>query len=78
MLIERDRKITQADATVANKQHQKNLVSLQKTVEKERSELEEALYGARQKLRNTLGDYKNMQMAYQHSQPEVSLYLVHT
>ncbi|XP_019867960.1 uncharacterized protein LOC109596812 [Aethina tumida] len=64
-LYTRDKSIMEADAIVEQKKQYKDLKKLQRNVEKHRKELDNAIGGDKQQLRNTLREHKEMQMAYE-------------
>lgn len=70
-LTERDRAVTLVDTSVAAKKQHRNLVTLRKTIELDRKELDNAIAGDRQGLRNTLAEHRDMQLAYQNTPPKV-------
>ncbi|CAG9763322.1 unnamed protein product [Ceutorhynchus assimilis] len=75
-LYTRDRKIIETDTGVAEKRQQRELKKLQKEIEQNRKDLDNAIRGDKQKLRNTLADHREMQLAYHNSQPEKVIEMV--
>lgn len=69
-LYTRDKKIIEMDTQTAQKKQSKELRILQKDIELSRKDLDNAVRGDKQKLRNTLADHREMQLAFQNSQPE--------
>jgi hypothetical protein len=72
--LARDRKIIELDTNVNRRKLQRELKDLQKSVYNDRRELDNAIRGDKQKLRNTLAEHKQLQLAYQNSQPKVRSY----
>ncbi|XP_018331904.1 uncharacterized protein LOC108741563 [Agrilus planipennis] len=68
-LFRRDRKILEADSAVARKKQKKELKNLQKEIERQRHDLDNAIRGDRQMLRTTLQENRAMQLAYQDMHP---------
>ncbi|CAH0547270.1 unnamed protein product [Brassicogethes aeneus] len=64
-LYTRDKAIMEMDSIVEQKNQYKDLKKLQKNVELHRKELDNAIAGDKQQLRNTLIEHKEMQMAYE-------------
>lgn len=62
----------EADAIVEQKKQYKDLKKLQRNVEKHRKELDNAIGGDKQQLRNTLREHKEMQMAYENLPSKVT------
>jgi len=75
-LYTRDRKIMEVDTGVAEKQQQRQLKKKQKELQQNRKALDNAIRGDKQKLRNTLSDHREMQLAFQNSQPEKVIEMV--
>jgi hypothetical protein len=69
--LARDRKIIELDTNVNRRKLQRELKDLQKSVYNDRRELDNAIRGDKQKLRNTLAEHKQLQLAYQNSQPKI-------
>ncbi|XP_017780163.1 PREDICTED: myosin-11-like [Nicrophorus vespilloides] len=64
-LFQRDRKIIDYDKLLAKKKHVKELLQLQKDINQNRSDLENAMTGDRQRIRNILAEDRKLQLAYQ-------------
>ncbi|XP_030765981.1 myosin-1-like [Sitophilus oryzae] len=75
-LYTRDRKIIEMDTGVAEKKQIRELKKLQKEIEQNKHDLDSAIRGDKQKLRNTLAEHREMQLAYQYSQPEKVIEMV--
>ncbi|ERL88196.1 uncharacterized protein LOC109544771 [Dendroctonus ponderosae] len=75
-LYTRDRKIMEVDTGVAEKKQIRELKKMQKEIEQNRKDLDNAIRGDKQKLRNTLSDHREMQLAYQNSQPQKVIEMV--
>ncbi|XP_050310862.1 uncharacterized protein LOC126746569 [Anthonomus grandis grandis] len=75
-LYTRDRKIIEMDTGVAQKKQTRELKNMQKEIEQNRKDLDNAIRGDKQKLRNTLADHRQMQLAFQYSQPEKVIEMV--
>lgn len=69
-LYTRDKKIIEMDTLIAQKKQARELKMLQKQIEQNRRDLDNAIRGDKQKLRNTLAEHRTIQLAYQNSQPE--------
>ncbi|RZC32956.1 myosin-9 [Asbolus verrucosus] len=76
-LYKRDREIIKIDTAVATKRQYKGLINLRNTIEADRHELNNAIGGDRQKLRNTLAEHRELQLAYQNSDPKKVIENVH-
>lgn len=59
------------DKAVAEKKQYKELKNIQIDIEENRKILDNAICGERQKLRNTLAEHRELQLAYDKSQPRV-------
>lgn len=59
------------DTTIAGKKLARELKSIQKAVDVNRKDLDNAIRGDKQQLRNILSEHRTLQLAYQNSQPEV-------
>ncbi|KAL1517596.1 hypothetical protein ABEB36_001337 [Hypothenemus hampei] len=75
-LYTRDRKIMEIDSAVAEKKQSRELKKMQKDIDQNRKDLDNAIRGDKQKLRNTLADHREMQLAYQNSQPQKVIEMV--
>ncbi|KAF7271893.1 uncharacterized protein LOC143203836 [Rhynchophorus ferrugineus] len=75
-LYTRDRKIIEMDTGVAEKKQIRELKKLQKEIEQNKQDLDNAIRGDKQKLRNTLAEHREMQLAYQYSQPQKVIEMV--
>ncbi|XP_063920466.1 uncharacterized protein LOC135135374 [Zophobas morio] len=76
-LYKRDRQITEVDTAVATKRQSKGLQSLRKAIDVDRNELNNAVVGDRQHLRNILADCKELQLAYQNLEPKIAVENIH-
>ncbi|EFA00628.1 uncharacterized protein LOC663840 [Tribolium castaneum] len=76
-LYRRDRQITEVDTAVASKKQYKGLQALRKSIETDRHKLDNAIGGDRQKLRNTLAEHRELQLAHQNSDPKKVIENVH-
>lgn len=73
MLVQaRDKKIIEMDTIIAQKKQSKEAKNLQKEIEANRKDLDNVIRGDKQKLRNTLAEHREMQLAFQNAQPQVS------
>lgn len=59
------------DTLISQKKQSKEVKILQKEIEQNRRDLDNAVRGDKQKLRNTLAEHREMQLAFQNSQPQV-------
>lgn len=59
------------DKVVNEKKQQKELKRIQEEIFENRKTLNTAIHGDRQKLRNTLQDHRELQLALDKSQPQV-------
>ncbi|VEN38074.1 unnamed protein product, partial [Callosobruchus maculatus] len=73
----RDKKIIELDTLIAQKKQTKELKGIQREIEQNRKDLENAVQGDKQKLRNTLAEHREMQLAFQNSQPQKVIDMVH-
>lgn len=69
-LYTRDKKIIEMDTQISQKKQAKELKVIQREIEQNRRDLDNAVRGDKQKLRNTLADHREMQLAYQNAKPE--------
>nr|CAI5850002.1 unnamed protein product [Callosobruchus analis] len=76
-LYTRDKKIIELDTLIAQKKQTKELKGIQREIEQNRKDLENAVQGDKQKLRNTLAEHREMQLAFQNSQPQKVIDMVH-
>ncbi|XP_023012491.1 uncharacterized protein [Leptinotarsa decemlineata] len=76
-LYTRDKKIIEMDNVIAKKKQIKELKALQKDIENNRRDLDNAIRGDKQKLRNTLAEHREMQLAFQNAQPQKVIDMVH-
>lgn len=73
----RDSAILKMDTNVIKRRQTKELKQIQKQIENNRGVLDNAVRGDKQKLRNTLADHKEMQLAYQNHQPKKVIDAIH-
>ncbi|CAH1955951.1 unnamed protein product [Acanthoscelides obtectus] len=76
-LYTRDKKIIEVDTLISQKKQTKELKGIQREIEQNRKDLENAVQGDKQKLRNTLAAHREMQLAFQNSQPQKVIDMVH-
>ncbi|KAG5889574.1 hypothetical protein JTB14_018558 [Gonioctena quinquepunctata] len=76
-LYTRDKKIIEMDNNIAKKRQIKEAKSIQREIENNRKELDNAVRGDKQKLRNTLAEHREMQLAFQNAQPQKVIDMVH-
>ncbi|CAH1169966.1 unnamed protein product [Phaedon cochleariae] len=76
-LYTRDKKIIEMDNIIARKKQVKEVKNLQKEIENNRKTLDNAIRGDKQKLRNTLAEHRQMQLAFQNAQPQKVVDMVH-
>ncbi|XP_044270461.1 hyaluronan-mediated motility receptor-like [Tribolium madens] len=69
-LYTRDRKIIELDTNVTRRKLSRLIKDLQKAVYNDRRELDNEIRGDKQKLRNTLAEHRELQLAFQNSQPK--------
>ncbi|KAJ3662856.1 hypothetical protein Zmor_007178 [Zophobas morio] len=69
-IISRDHKIVDSDINVTRKKVQRELKDLAKKVFTDRYALDNVDRGDKQKLRNTISDHRELQLAFQNSQPK--------
>ncbi|XP_057668165.1 uncharacterized protein LOC130901089 [Diorhabda carinulata] len=69
-LYTRDKKILEMDNILARKRQSKGLKQIQRNIEASRKELDNAIKGDKQKLRNTLAVNKELQLRFQNSPPQ--------
>ncbi|KAF5280526.1 hypothetical protein FQR65_LT00277 [Abscondita terminalis] len=68
-LYTRDRKILSSDAAIARKKQSKEIKQLRKDIKINREELDNAIQGDRQQLRNTLAEHRDLQLGFQNLPP---------
>ncbi|KAF2879348.1 hypothetical protein ILUMI_26818 [Ignelater luminosus] len=68
-LFKRDAKIISFDTAVARKKQVKELKQLRKDIRSNREDLDNAIQGDRQQLRNTLQEHKDLQLTFQNAHP---------
>ncbi|KAK4876929.1 hypothetical protein RN001_009435 [Aquatica leii] len=68
-LYTRDRKILSCDSAIARKKQIKEIKQLRKDIKSNRAELDNAIQGDRQKLRNTLAEHRDLQLVFQNLPP---------
>nr|XP_008190919.2 PREDICTED: uncharacterized protein LOC662435 [Tribolium castaneum] len=69
-LYTRDRKIIELDTNVTRRKLTRLIKDLQRAVYNDRRELDNQIRGDKQKLRNTLAEHRELQLAFQNSQPK--------
>lgn len=70
--LARDKKIIDNDTNILCKKQQKQLKTIHKDITEKRAQLDNAIKGDRQLVRNKLQDHQDMQMKYQNIHPRVS------
>lgn len=68
----RDIKIARADVNVTSKKQVQQIKLLREDIVENRADLENAIRGDRQQLRNALSEHKEMQLTYQGFHPKVN------
>ncbi|KAB0796263.1 hypothetical protein PPYR_10324 [Photinus pyralis] len=68
-LYTRDRKILSCDSAIARKKQLKEIKQLRKDIKDNRAELDNAIQGDRQKLRNALAEHRDLQLGFQNLPP---------
>lgn len=69
---ERDRKIHEGDLAKQKKRYSRDIRQLRKDISNKRQELEVAVYGDKQFLRNAFQEHRRLQLTYMNSQADVS------
>lgn len=59
------------DTIVEEKKQNRELKNIQKEIEKNRQDLDNAIRGDKQKVRNILAEHKEIQLAFQNAPPQV-------
>lgn len=67
----RDKKVLERDTNIARKKLKKQIKNLRKEIVEQRAALDNAIQGNKQRLRNTLAENRNLQLAYQNTTPIV-------
>lgn len=67
----RDQKITQVDSIVQFKKYDKEIKSLKKEILDNRFNLDNAIYGDKQIIKNILAEYEEFRLAFQDLEPTV-------
>lgn len=70
--VERDRKIHEGDLAKQKKRYCRDIRQLRKDITNKREELEVAVYGDKQFLRNAFQEHRRLQLTYMNSQADVS------
>ncbi|XP_052746644.1 uncharacterized protein LOC112047652 [Bicyclus anynana] len=76
-LYERDRKIHEGDLAKQKKRYSRDIRQLRKDITNKREELEVAVYGDKQFLRNAFQEHKRLQLTYMNSQADKVLESIH-
>lgn len=71
LFLARDRQITEVDTNITQRKLTRAIKDMQNAVHMGRWALDNAVRGNKQNLRNTLSEHKELQLAYQNSQPQV-------
>ncbi|XP_045784996.1 uncharacterized protein LOC123880742 isoform X1 [Maniola jurtina] len=76
-LYERDRKIHEGDLAKQKKRYSRDIRQLRKDITNKREELEVAVYGDKQFLRNAFQEHRRLQLTYMNSQADKVLESIH-
>ncbi|XP_032527151.1 uncharacterized protein LOC116777614 [Danaus plexippus] len=76
-LYERDRKIHEGDLAKQKKRYSRDIRQLRKDISNKRQELEVAVYGDKQFLRNAFQEHRRLQLTYMNSQADKVLESIH-
>ncbi|KAJ8924673.1 hypothetical protein NQ315_000824 [Exocentrus adspersus] len=76
-LYTRDKKIIEMDTIVEEKKKNKELKNIQKEIEKNRQDLDNAIRGDKQTVRNILAEHKEIQLAFQNAPPQKIIDMIH-
>ena len=72
-ILERDRKIHEGDLAKQKKRYSRDIRQLRRDITSRREELEVAVYGDKQFLRNAFQEHRRLQLTYMNSQADVSV-----